>query len=133
MTLVDTNVIFDILTDDRTWADWSSRQLQIAALAGPLIVNDVIYAEVSVRYASIEALEDVLLALKLRLVPIPRPALFLAAKAFGRYRSRGGAKSGVRSDLFIGAHATVSDIPLLTRDVGRFRDYFPAIRLIAPA
>ncbi len=130
--MVDTNVIFDILTDDRIWADWSSRQLQIAALVGPLIINDVIYAEVSVHYVSIEALEDALFALELRSVPIPRSALFLAAKAFGRYRSRGGTKTGVLSDFFIGAHASVADVPLLTRDTGRYRDYFPSIRLIAP-
>lgn len=132
MTLVDTNVIFDILTNDPRWEPWSSRQLERAAVAGPLVINDVIYAEVSVRYQSVEALEDALAALGLRVMPMPRAGPFLAAKAFSRYRSRGGMRTGVLADFFIGAQAVVQDCTLLTRDVARFRDYFPTIRLIVP-
>ncbi|MEA2740801.1 MAG: hypothetical protein QOH05_4108 [Acetobacteraceae bacterium] len=104
----------------------------MAAIAGPLIINDIIYAEISVRFESIDGLEASLAGLGVRLDPIPRAALFLAAKAFRRYRTRGGTRTGVLSDFFIGAHAVIQDCTLLTRDAGRFRHYFPTIRLIVP-
>jgi predicted nucleic acid-binding protein len=133
LTLVDTNVILDLVTADPSWTAWSRSQLELAALAGPLIINDVIYAEVSVRFQSIDTLEAALAVLNTRLVPIPRPALFLAAKAFTQYRARGGTRTGVLSDFFIGAHAAVLHCALLTRDASRFRTYFPTVRLVLPA
>lgn len=132
MTLVDTNVLLDLATNDPDWADWSIRQLDAAALRGPLHINDVIYAELSVRFAAIEPLDRFIADAALAHAPMPRAALFLAAKAFQRYRAGGGARSGVLPDFFIGAHAAVAGMPLLTRDGRRYRGYFPKLELIAP-
>jgi hypothetical protein len=133
VTLVDTNVILDVLIDDQSWRTWSLRQLKAAALAGPLLINDVIYAELSVRFESIGELESALSGFGLIMTAIPRPALFAAAKAFRQYRTSGGTRTGVRPDFFIGAHAAVTDYPLLTRDGRRYQTYFPTVRLIVPA
>jgi len=132
MTLVDSNVLLDIVTDEQAWADWSQDQLERAALDGPLIVNDVIYAEVSARYATIEAVDAMLHDLNIEMAPIPRAALFLAGKAFLQYRAAGGLRTGVLADFFIGAHAVVEQLPLLTRDARRYQSCFPTIRLINP-
>ena len=132
MTLVDTNVLLDVATDDERWSDWSARQLEAAALRGPLVINDVIYAELSIRYRRIEQLESMLTAARIRLELVPRAGLFLAGKAFLRYRGQGGARSGVLPDFFIGAHAAVAELPLLTRDTKRYRSYFPTVDLITP-
>src|SRR5437762_10941630 len=107
MTLVDSNVLLDIVTDGQAWADWSQDQLECAALNGPLIINDVIYAEVSARYAAIEAVDAMLDALNIEVAPIPRAALFVAGKAYLQYRAGGGLRTGVLADFFIGAHAAV--------------------------
>lgn len=133
MTLVDTNVLLDLVTDDPNWADWSVAQLEAASLNGPLLINDAVYAELAVRYISIEDLEAFLDAAGLELAPMPRAALFLAGKVFTQYRRSGGSRTGVLPDFFIGAHAAVARLPLLTRDVGRYRTYFPSLRLITPA
>lgn len=133
MTLVDSNVLLDLATDDAVWASWSLAALQDASLRGDLIINDVVYAEISTRYGRIEDVDAFVAAAGLRHVAIPRAALFLAAKAFARYRSAGGQRGGVLPDFFIGAHAAVLDHVLLTRDVGRYRTYFPTVRLMAPA
>jgi predicted nucleic acid-binding protein len=133
VTLVDTNVLLDLVTDDPNWADWSVAQLEAATLNGPLLVNDAVYAELAVRYARIEDLDAFLDAAVLEMAPIPRAALFLAGKVFTQYRRSGGYKTGVLPDFFIGAHAAVGRLPLLTRDVGRYRTYFPSLKLIAPA
>ena len=130
MTLVDTNVLSDVVTGNPLWAPWSLRQLKIAALAGPLMINAVIYAELSVQYDRIGDLDTMLSVLVIRLEPIPLAALFQAGKAFKRYRILGGTRAGVLPDFFIGAHAAAQDPALLTRDTARFRDYFPTIRLI---
>jgi predicted nucleic acid-binding protein len=132
LTLIDTNILLDIVTADPRWLSWSRTQLAIAAVAGPLVINDVIYADLSVRFQSIDALEAALAGLGVRLDPIPRAALFLAAKAFLRYRSQGGGRTGVPSDFYIGAHAAVRHCGLLTRDGTRYRGYFPSVRLILP-
>lgn len=132
MTLVDTNVLLDLVMGDERWAPWSLLQLKIASVAGPIVINDVIYAELSVRYESVDELDTMLSALNVRLQPIPRIGLFLAAKAFRRYRAQGGARTGVLPDFFIGAHATVANHGLLTRDAARYRRYFPTVRLILP-
>ncbi len=132
MVLVDTNVIFDILNNDLQWAEWSLASLERAVGMGEIAINDIIYAELSTRYSSVEDVNQVVAGLGLRHASIPRPALLLAGKAFQRYRSQGGTRTGVLSDFFIGAHASVEDWPLLTRDAARVRSYFPAVTLIAP-
>ncbi len=132
-TLVDTNVLLDLVTDDPRWAGWSQRALEQAGLRGRLVINDVIYAELSVRYARMEALDAMLAQAGLVLEALPRPALFLAGKAFAAYRRRGGGRTGVLPDFFIGAHAAVAGLALLTRDAGRYRSYFPTVDVLAPA
>jgi predicted nucleic acid-binding protein len=131
VTLVDTNVLLDLVTDDPKWADWSIAQLEAASLNGPLSINDVVYAELAVRYDRIEDLDAFLDEAGLEMAPMPRAALFLAGKVFTQYRKAGGSRTGM-PDFFIGAHAAVSGLPLLTRDVGRYRTYFPTLKLITP-
>ena len=130
--LVDTNVLLDVVTDDATWADWSQGQLEIWALRGSLVINAVIYAELSIGFDRIEELEAVLSETGVAVVEIPRPALFLAGKTFRADKRKGGARTGVLPDFFIGAHAAVARLPLLSRDTGRYRTYFPTLELIAP-
>jgi predicted nucleic acid-binding protein len=132
VTLVDSNVLLDLVTDDPKWVDWSIGQLDAAAIKGPITINAVVYAELSIRFAAIEALERFLNDAGLTLAEIPRTALFLAGKAFQRYRHAGGGRTGVLPDFFIGAHAAVTGLPLLTRDARRYRSYFPDIDLIVP-
>lgn len=132
MTLVDTNILLDLVTDDPRWADWSIAQLEAASLHGPLLINDIVYSELAVRYSRIEDLEAFLIAADIEISPMPREALFLAAKAFTKYRKAGGLRTGVLPDFFIGAHAAVSQLPLLTRDVSRYRTYFPTVAVISP-
>jgi hypothetical protein len=132
VTLVDTNILLDVVTDDPDWADWSIDQLEAAALRGPLLINNIVYAELAVRYERIERLETFLSEAGLDMVAMPRSALFLAGKVFQKYRKAGGSRSGVLPDFFIGAHAAVDRLDLLTRDTARYRTYFPTVTLIAP-
>lgn len=132
MTLVDANVLLDLVTDDPNRADWSIAQLEAASLQGPLAINDVVYAELSVRYERIEDLDAFLDEAGIAVATPPRAALFLAAKAFARDRKAGGTRTGVLPDFLVGAHAAVAGSPLLTRDAGRYRTYFPRLTLIAP-
>ena len=132
MTLIDTNILLDLFTDDPVWAEWSIRQLDAAAVKGPLTINSVVYAELSVRFGRIEDLDAVLDEAAISMLDIPRSALFLAGKVFQQYRAAGGSRSGVLPDFFIGAHAAVVGMPLLTRDVQRYRSYFPSVTLLAP-
>ncbi len=132
MTLVDSNVLLDLITDGGAWADWSQAQLERAAMSGPLVINDVIYVEISTRYATVEAVDAALGDLNIDIATIPRAALFLAGKAYLRYRGAGGVRNGVLADFFIGAHAAAEELPLLTRDARRYRNYFPTVQLIAP-
>jgi len=132
MTLVDSNVLFDIVTRTPDWWQWSLEQFDEAAMNGPVVINDVIYAEMSIRYPSGDVVDSLVRDLGVDLVPIPRSALFLAGKAYLRYRATGGLRTGVLSDFFIGAHAEAELLPLLTRDVRRYRSYFPKVELIAP-
>jgi predicted nucleic acid-binding protein len=131
-TLVDSNVLLDVLTEDATWLDWSLRALAAAAEAGPLSINPVIYAEVSIRFTTVEAVEAALPAADFRREPIPWAAAFLAGKAFVDYRRNRGTRATTLPDFFVGAHAAVAGLSLLTRDVGRYRTYFPTVPLIAP-
>jgi predicted nucleic acid-binding protein len=132
VTLVDTNVLLDVFTQDPTWLDWSLTRLEQAAFEGPLVINDVIYAETSTRYPSISDFETALADAGISVLPTPRIALFLAGKAFTQYRRAGGLRTGVLADFFIGAHAAVERLPLLTRDAQRYRHYFPTVALITP-
>jgi predicted nucleic acid-binding protein len=132
MTLVDSNVLLDVVTDGEAWADWSQSQLEQAALRGPLVINAVIYAEISTRYATVDAVDSLLLDLNIDVAMTPRSALFLAGKAYLQYRAAGGMRTGVLADFFIGAHAAVEQLPLLTRESRRYRHYFPTVVLITP-
>ena len=132
MLLVDTNVLVDVLQNDPQWADWSIAQLRAQAQLHELAINPVIYAELSLSFSTIEALDRVVATMELAMHEVPRPALFLAGKAYLQYRRRGGGKAQVLPDFFIGAHAAVEGWPLLTRDASRFRTYFPSLEVIAP-
>jgi predicted nucleic acid-binding protein len=132
MVLVDTNVLLDLLQDDPRWAEWSQSSLDKASLTDSLVINAVIYSELSIAFERIEDLESVISEASLSVEPIPREALFLAGKAFVNYRRRKGTKQSVLPDFYIGAHAAVSGFSILTRDVSRYRTYFPTVELIAP-
>lgn len=132
MLLVDTNVLVDVLEDDPEWADWSIGQLRAQSKIHRLAINPIIYAELSLTFSTVEALDQVLDDLGLTMAGLPRPALFIAGKAFIRYRRQGGTKGNVLGDFFIGAHAAVSKYPILTRDTRRFASHFPTVELIAP-
>ena len=131
-TLVDSNIILDILTEDETWSPWSVEALERAADSGPLYINPVVFSEVSIRFSTVEALEDALPPRDYHREPIPWAAAFLAGKAFLHYRRNKGRKSSTLPDFFIGAHAAVAGMALLTRDTGRYRTYFPTVELITP-
>ena len=130
--LLDTNVILDVVQDDPVWGEWSQGQLDAWAARDELGINAVIYAELSIAYVRIEELEDTVHTAGLRFLEIPREALFLAGKAFLAYRKQGGTRTGVLPDFFIGAHAAVMGLPLLTREAARYRTYFPGVALITP-
>jgi predicted nucleic acid-binding protein len=132
VTLIDSNVLIDLLIDDPKWSDWSLEHLERAALKGPLLINDIVYAETSTRYPAIEDFESALAVANVTIVPTPRMALFLAGKAFIKCRRAGGIRTDVLADFLIGAHAAVEELPLLTRDARRYRHYFPTLVLIAP-
>jgi predicted nucleic acid-binding protein len=130
--LVDSNVLLDIATNDRTWFEWSSEALESAADEAPLVINAIIYSEVSVGFSRIEDLEAAIPFTSFRRDPLPYEAAFLAGKAFLQYRRRGGARIRPLPDFYIGAHAAVAGFRLLTRDQTRYRTYFPSVELIAP-
>lgn len=132
MLIVDTNVLIDVLENDPDWSDWSVGRLREHSVVNTLVINPIIYAELSMAFSRIEKLDAEIAALGLQILEIPRPALFLAAKAFAKYRKQGGTRTNVLADFFIGAHAAVSEAPVLTRDPARYRSYFPTIRLITP-
>ena len=133
MILVDTNVLLDVLEDDPKWAAWSQAQLESAALTDRLAINAMIYSELSMAFERIEERERVVAEAGLAVEVIPREALFLAGKVFLAYRRRKGSRQGVLPDFFIGAHAAVVRCSILTRDVGRYRGYFPTVPLVTPA
>ena len=129
---MDSNVLLDVLTEDERWVEWSGSALARASEAGPLFINPIIYAEVSVRFSRIEDLDDALPA-DYRRLALPWEASFLAGKAFLTYRRRNrGTKASTLPDFFIGAHAAVAELGLLTRDIARYRAYFPTVRLTGP-
>jgi predicted nucleic acid-binding protein len=130
--LVDSNVLLDLMTEDPDWFAWSAAAVAHAADRARLVINAIVYAEVSVRYARIEDLEAALPQAMIAREPIPYEAAFLAGKAFLAYRRRGGAKRSPLPDFLIGAHAAIAGYRLLTRDAARYRLYFPGLRVIAP-
>ena len=132
MFLADTNVLLDIFTDDSTWRRWSEETVRDALVTGFVAINPIVYAETSLAFADTDALDQNLDALLLRRLPLPYGAAFRAGRAFLRYRRAGGARSSPLPDFFIGAHAESEDLTLLTRDAGRYRTYFPAVKLITP-
>ena len=132
MLIVDTNVLVDVLEDDPDWADWSVRQLRAQAQVHELLINPIIYSELSLTFESVAALDDAVNGMGLSLRELPRAALFLAGKAFVKYRREGGSKGNVLADFFIGAHAAVMNCAILTRDARRYKNYFPRVALILP-
>ena len=130
--LVDSNVILDVLTEDPVWFDWSSSALEEHAESSVLIINPIIYSEVSVRFDRIEDLDEALPTDFFRRDPLPWEAGFLAGKCFLRYRKRGGARRSPLPDFYVGAHAAVRGATLLTRDAAQYREYFPQLEVISP-
>jgi len=130
--LVDSNVLLDVATNDPVWGDWSARALAEVAELTVLILNPIIYAEVSIGYATIEALDAALPAALYRREPLPWKAGFLAGKSFLMYRRRGGLRTSPLPDFYIGAHASVEALALLTRDAVRYRTYFPKVEILTP-
>lgn len=130
--LVDANILIDIATDDPDWGDWSADQLARAGSGARLVINPIIYAELSVAHSRIETLEALLPESLFSREPLPWPAAFLAGKAFLAYRRRGGARRSPLPDFYIGAHAAIRGYRLLTRDATRYRTYFPTLAIITP-
>jgi predicted nucleic acid-binding protein len=132
-TLVDSNVLIDVIEGDLAWSQRSELALERVGAAGPLVINPVIYAEVSVRYEDTDELDLDLPLDFFQREQLPWPAAFLAGKAFAEYRRRGGRRRSPLPDFFIGAHAAVTGMQLLTRDESRYRTYSPTVDLIVPA
>lgn len=130
--LVDSNIILDIVTEDPEWFQWSSETFAYYADSNILVINPIIYAEVSIGFERIEEVEEVLSFTNFRRAQLPWEAAFLAGKCFLKYRKRGGRKRSPLPDFFIGAHATIMGMSLMTRDVPRYRTYFPKLSLISP-
>lgn len=130
--MVDSCVILDVITKDPHWFEWSSSTVSHALEEEKLVVNPVVYAEVSVRYLDIREVEAALPATLFEFQPITREAAFLAGKCFARYRKRGGTRTSPLPDFFIGAHAALSGYALITRDPRRFREYFPKLEIVCP-
>jgi predicted nucleic acid-binding protein len=132
LTLVDSNVILDLVTNDPAWFEWSSEALSRAANESILAINPVVYAEVSIGFRTIEQLENLLPVEDFRRLDLPYEAAFLAGKAFLSYRRRGGKRTAPLPDFYIGAHAAIAGMRLLTRDPQRYRTYFPTVDIMAP-
>ncbi|MEW5710330.1 MAG: type II toxin-antitoxin system VapC family toxin [Pseudomonadota bacterium] len=130
--LVDSNVLIDVVQQDPTWFDWSAKRLREVADAGRGVINPIIYAEVSVGFDTIEEFESAIALFNFERQPLPWPAAFLAGKAYVLYRKRGGRKGTPLPDFYVGAHAALGGLALLTRDARRYREYFPRLTLIAP-
>ncbi len=122
----------DVATENPDWSEWSNDQLDIAASRGPIIINDIVYAEFSGGFKTIEEIDEIIAELGILHLSMPHAALFMAGKALHRYRAAGGSRSAILPDFFIGAHAAVTGLPLLTRDKRRYRSYFPTLNLISP-
>ena len=132
MIFVDSNVLLDIFTADPDWLSWSQSALADALLAGPVVINQLVYAEVSVAYKALAELDAVLSRLKIQRAELPWEAAHLAGQSFVKYRRKNGVKTSPLPDFYIGAHAQLAGLSLLTRDAQRYRTYFPKLRLITP-
>lgn len=130
--LVDSNIILDLFLDDPKWAEWSETNLENCASNSTLCINPVIYTEISIGFTRIEYLDKALSQASFEILDIPKEALFLAGKAFLTYRKRGGTKRSPLPDFYIGAQATVLNLDLITRDISRYKSYFPTVKLISP-
>ncbi|NER52582.1 MAG: type II toxin-antitoxin system VapC family toxin [Symploca sp. SIO1A3] len=130
--MVDSNVILDVITEDPQWFDWSSQMLTDYANQGDLVINPIIYAEIAIGFNQPEEVEEALPEDFFRRDPLPYSAAFLAGQSFLAYRRRGGERRSPLPDFYIGAHAAVANLPLLTRDVNRYQTYFPSVQLITP-
>jgi predicted nucleic acid-binding protein len=130
--LVDSNVLIDIATNDSAWFSWSSSMVESLLVAGPVAINPIIYAEISVGFRRIEALDEAFPPEDFLRLPLPWDAAFLTGRTFLAYRQAGGSRRSPLPDFYIGAHAAVGGMPLLTRDAARYRTYFPKLQLIAP-
>ena len=133
MTLVDTNVLIDILSSDTTWETWSATALRQRSGYGPLVINEIVYAELAGRYSTQQALDSIVERLDLHFEWLPKSALHLAGQTFTKYRRSGGTRSSILADFFIGAHAAIIQFPIITRDTKRYRTHFPDVELIAPS
>jgi predicted nucleic acid-binding protein len=132
VTLIDSNVLLDVFTEDPTWSSWSGAALAASRNAGTLVINPIVYAEISVRFERIEELDAAIPASDFLREDLPYPAGFLAGKAYIKYRRQGGAKTSPIADFYIGAHAAVCGYRLLTRDTTRYRTYFPKLTVVGP-
>ena len=132
ITLVDSNVLFDVMTNDPAWGQWSADRITQALDDGRLVINPIVYAEVSIGFGRIEELDDALPASEFEREPLPYEAGFLAGKAYVAYRRRGGSRRSPMPDFYIAAHAAVRGYRLLTRDAKRYLTYFPGVEVIAP-
>ncbi len=130
--LIDSCVLLDLFTDDLNWAEWSESILERYSLTNTLYINSIVYTELSMGFAKIEELESAIDALNLKVLEMPREALFLTGKVFLKYRKNKGTKTSPLPDFFIGAHASVSQFDLITRDLSKYKTYFPQVKLIHP-
>jgi predicted nucleic acid-binding protein len=130
--LVDSSVLLDIFTADPVWCEWSTGRLEKAFAQGTVFISPMIYSEISIRFSRIEELEEAINASGLTWSETPREALFLAGKAYLSYRRKGGLRTAPLPDFFIGAHAAVYGLVLITRDPDRVRRHFPKVRMSCP-
>ncbi|WP_422446310.1 type II toxin-antitoxin system VapC family toxin [Endozoicomonas sp. ALB091] len=130
--LIDSSVLLDLLTNDKNWADWSENILEQYSQSNSLFINSMVYTEISIRFKTIEEVDETLTEMGIKVLEMPREALFLAGKVFLQYRKNKGNKTLPLPDFFIGAHALTSNFQLITRDNGKFTSYFPTLRLVTP-
>ena len=130
--LIDSCVLLDLFTNDLNWGEWSENILEEYSLTNTLYINSIVYSEVSIGFNKIEEVEQAILGLNIKVLEIPREALFLAGKTFLKYRKNKGTKTSTLPDFFIGAHANVSKFDLITRDTNKYKTYFPQTNLIHP-
>ncbi|MGP8323665.1 MAG: type II toxin-antitoxin system VapC family toxin [Methanosarcinaceae archaeon] len=130
--LVDSNIVLDVFLNDPKWADWSESKLDKYDQLGILYINSIVYSEISIGFRRIEDLESAIAKAGLQMLEIPKEALFLAGKAYLKYKKRKGIKRTPLPDFFIGAQAAIQNLDLITRDVSRYQSYFPSVKLITP-
>ena len=130
--LVDSNIVLDVFLNDPKWADWSESKLDEYDQLGILCINSIVYSEISIGFNRIEDLESTIARAGFQMLEIPKEALFLAGKAYLKYKKRKGTKRTPLPDFFIGAQAAVQNLDLITRDVSKYQSYFPTVKLISP-